>query len=82
MSEDKKTGMRAFTLIELLVVIAVISILTAVLLPVFANVREKGRRTACMSNMRQIEMALTAYTQDNVKGSSPTGNQFPPGLVA
>lgn len=75
MSKQKHLRVRAFTLIEMLVVIAVISILTAILLPVFANVREKGRRTACMSNMRQIEMALTAYTQDN-EGQFPTGNQF------
>ncbi len=74
MNNQNRFGLRAFTLIELLVVIAVISILVAILFPVFAGVREKGRRTACASNMRQIEIALTAYTQDN-EGQFPTGNQ-------
>ena len=75
MSKDKKPRVRAFTLIELLVVIAVISILVAILFPVYASMREKGQRTACTSNMRQIEMALTAYTQDN-EGQFPVGNLF------
>ena len=74
MSNQERFGARAFTLIELLIVIAVISILVAILFPVFAGVQEKGRRTACTSNMRQIEMVLTAYTQDN-EGQFPTGNQ-------
>ena len=65
MKNQKRFENQGFTLIELLVVVAVISILTAILLPVFAGVREKGRRTTCTSNMRQIEMALMAYTQDN-----------------
>jgi len=64
-SKKKRFGVEAFTLIELLVVIAVIGILTAILLPVFASVREKGRRTTCLSNMKQIELAMMAYTQDN-----------------
>lgn len=55
---------RAFTLIEMLVVIAIIGILTAILLPVFLGVRERARRTTCLSNIRQIDLALTAYTQD------------------
>lgn len=56
---------RAFTLIELLVVIAIIAIIAAILFPVFAAVRERGRSTACLSNERQIGLALTQYTQDN-----------------
>src|SRR5436305_2091266 len=55
---------RGFTLIELLVVIAVIAIIAAILFPVFAQVREKARMTACMSNMRQIGLALVQYAQD------------------
>jgi prepilin-type N-terminal cleavage/methylation domain-containing protein len=55
---------RGFTLIELLVVIAVIAILAAILFPVFAQAREKARQTACLSNMRQMSMAVQMYTQD------------------
>jgi prepilin-type N-terminal cleavage/methylation domain-containing protein/prepilin-type processing-associated H-X9-DG protein len=53
-----------FTLIELLVVIAIISILAAILFPVFAQAREKARQTACLSNMKQLGLALQMYTQD------------------
>ncbi len=55
---------RAFTLIELLVVIAIIAILAAILFPVFAQAREKARQTACLSNMKQVGLGLTMYTQD------------------
>src|SRR5579884_1455955 len=54
----------AFTLIELLVVVAVISILAAILLPVFARARDKARQAACASNMRQAGMGLAMYLQD------------------
>ncbi len=54
----------AFTLIELLVVIAIISILAAVLFPVFATAREKARQTACASNLKQIGLAAVQYAQD------------------
>ena len=55
---------RAFTLIELLVVIAIISILAAILLPVFASARRTARRSVCSSNLRQLCMALQMYKQD------------------
>ncbi len=54
----------AFTLIELLVVIAIIAVLAAVLFPVFAQAREKGRAISCLSNGRQVGMALMLYLQD------------------
>lgn len=53
-----------FTLIELLVVIAILGLLAAVLFPVFAHVRENGRRTVCASNLHQLGLAIEAYTQD------------------
>ena len=60
-TDGKHSG---FTLIELLVVIAVISILAAILFPVFARARENARRTSCQSNMKQIGLGLMQYTQD------------------
>lgn len=55
---------RAFTLIELLTVIAIIAILAALLFPMFSRVRESGRRTACVSNVRQLGQAYMMYAQD------------------
>jgi prepilin-type N-terminal cleavage/methylation domain-containing protein/prepilin-type processing-associated H-X9-DG protein len=55
---------RGFTLIELLVVVAIISILAAILFPVFARARENARRASCMSNLKQFGLAMIQYTQD------------------
>ncbi len=73
---------QAFTLIELLVVIAIIAIIVAILFPVFQKVRENARRTACLSNMKQIGLAFIQYTQDtdermpNGSGFSDVSNGF------
>lgn len=56
--------LRAFTLIELLVVIAIIVILAAILFPVFARDRENARRTSCLSNVKQMGLAMMQYVQD------------------
>lgn len=60
----------AFTLIELLVVIAIIAILAAILMPVFAKARAKARQTTCLSNMRQLSMAISMYCTDH-NGDGP-----------
>ena len=56
---------RGFTLIELLVVIAIIAIIAAILFPVFAQAREKAREITCVSNARQVGIAVRMYVQDN-----------------
>jgi len=53
-----------FTLIELLVVIAIIAILAAILFPVFAQAREKARQSTCLSNTKQLGLALQMYVED------------------
>ena len=61
---QRRSKLNGFTLIELLVVIAVISILAAILFPVFATAREKARQSACLSNLKQLGLAFTQYAND------------------
>lgn len=83
---NKKNG---FTLIELLVVIAIIAILAAILFPVFAKARDKARQATCLSNLKQLGLAVTQYTQDwdeimpaeGVRWGAPWGDAWLPWQV-
>ena len=62
-----------FTLVELLVVIAIIALLIALLLPAVSSARESGRRSACMSHIRQLQMGVINYESAKMK--------YPPGAL-
>lgn len=62
MKMNKKNG---FTLIELLVVISIIALLLAILMPALGQVKEKGRRIICATNLRQFGLGLNLYATDN-----------------
>jgi prepilin-type N-terminal cleavage/methylation domain-containing protein/prepilin-type processing-associated H-X9-DG protein len=70
---------RGFTLIELLVVIAIIGILAAMVFPVFARARESARKAVCLSNVKNISLAVNMYLADN--GDTMPPDNFMPEVV-
>lgn len=71
--EHSRSGRRAnaFSLIELLVVIAVIGVLLSIMLPSLASARESGRKSVCLSNVRQIALGLDTYANDHADRYAP-----------
>ena len=62
---------RGFTLVELLVVIAIVGILASLLLPALSRAKTKARNIACVSNVKQLDLALLMYAADNEDQAAP-----------
>lgn len=76
--DKRNSSPSGFTLIELLVVIAIIAILAALLLPALARAKEQGKRSRCISNLRQVAIASLTYATDNQDMVPPaSGNLLP-----
>jgi len=56
---------KGFTLIELLVVIAIIAVLMAILMPALNRVKEQGKRSTCLNNLKQLTLAWIMYADEN-----------------
>ena len=81
---SNKNAPRAFTLVELLVVIAIIAILAGLLLPALGRAKDSGRKTACLNNLRQVNLAIRLYADENndVLPVLPQPNPYPNGAGA
>lgn len=62
--EHTQRSGRGFTLIEILIVMAIIAVLSAILFPALGTSRERARRSACMTHLRFVGMAIRQYSQD------------------
>lgn len=78
---NRRSSASAFTLIELLVVIAIIAILAAILFPVFAQARAKARAIACLSNTKQLGLAVMMYVQDYDETMLPAHIEYPDSVL-
>ena len=77
---------RGFSLVELLVSIAIVAILASLLLTALSQTKERGKRTVCISNLRQCYLALRCYADDQENGRYPhqrdgNGNPVPEGFT-
>src|SRR5580704_11042628 len=75
-NRTRPSNNQGFTLIELLVVITIVAILAALLLPALASAKERSKGTACLSNLRQIGIAIRGYADDS-SGNIPFGPKAP-----
>src|SRR5262245_25111138 len=76
-----KKSRAAFTLIELLVVIAIIVILAAMLLPALSRAKDKAKGIRCVSNNKQMALAMMMYAADNADSLPPLNTGTWPGIT-
>jgi prepilin-type N-terminal cleavage/methylation domain-containing protein len=77
MKKTFRFGHRAFTLIELLVVIAIIAILASLLMPALARAKSKGKSIACISNLKQLGLAIRMYADEHDQKYPFADNEVP-----